>query len=384
MKNKKPSKIGTPTYISKFLPISQKDNSLLQRLNDIADISKREEVLFRLKVIEYSYKYGIQPTIEAFNVCRASIYKWRKLLKDNNGDISVLVSKSKAPKRKRQKKRDPKIIDFIYQLRKQHPRLGKEKIKPLLDKFCKENKIQTISVSTIGEIIKELRERGLLRHETRRKYTINARSGNLIERRDKRRNKSKERTKNITTKPGQIVQIDTIVYMIEGIRRYIFTAIDLKSRFSFAYGYERISSRNAKDFIEKLLRVVPFKVEGIKTDNGSEFDGEFDKYLRDKGIKHYYNYPRNPKGNAYVERLNRTLQEGFIDWNTDKIDDINLFNKELVRYMIWYNTDRPHKGLRGKTPLGYYVDFLIETGFSPDLSNMLATHTNIGIQLKRA
>ncbi|MEM5810203.1 MAG: hypothetical protein QW156_04925, partial [Candidatus Aenigmatarchaeota archaeon] len=107
MKNKKPSKIGTPTYISKFLPISQKDNSLLQRLNDIADISKREEVLFRLKVIEYSYKYGIQPTIEAFNVCRASIYKWRKLLKDNNGDISVLVSKSKAPKRKRQKKRDP-------------------------------------------------------------------------------------------------------------------------------------------------------------------------------------------------------------------------------------------------------------------------------------
>lgn len=97
--------------------------------------------------------------------------------------------------------------------------------------------------------------------------------------------------------------------MQEGTKRYILTAIDLYSRFSFAYGYERISSRNARDFVDKLTKVAPFSIEGIKTDNGSDFEGEFDRYLKEKGIKHYYNYPRNPKGNAYVERMNRTLQE---------------------------------------------------------------------------
>jgi hypothetical protein len=29
-----------------------------------------------------------------------------------------------------------------------------------------------------------------------------------------------------------------------------------------------------------------------QTDNGSEFMGEFDKYLKEIGIEHYYSYPR--------------------------------------------------------------------------------------------
>jgi transposase InsO family protein len=47
----------------------------------------------------------------------------------------------------------------------------------------------------------------------------------------------------------------------------------------------------------------------IQTDNGGEFEKYFAKYIRDKNIIHYYNYPRHPKSNGYIERFNRILQE---------------------------------------------------------------------------
>ncbi|WP_231938339.1 hypothetical protein [Caldimicrobium thiodismutans] len=56
--------------------------------------------------------------------------------------------------------------------------------------------------------------------------------------------------------------------------------------------------------MKKFQEVCPFKIRGVKTDNGSEFLGEFDRYLKEEGIRHYFNYPRFPKGNGYVERFN--------------------------------------------------------------------------------
>ncbi|MCS7198811.1 MAG: hypothetical protein N2327_05575 [Caldimicrobium sp.] len=38
---------------------------------------------------------------------------------------------------------------------------GKEKLKPLVNKFCRERGIALVAVSTIGRIIKYLKERGL-------------------------------------------------------------------------------------------------------------------------------------------------------------------------------------------------------------------------------
>jgi transposase InsO family protein len=62
-----------------------------------------------------------------------------------------------------------------------------------------------------------------------------------------------------------------------------------------------------KEIWENIIDVMPFEIKGIQTDNGSEFLGEFTKALKKKDIKHYFNYPRYPKGQAYVERMNRIL-----------------------------------------------------------------------------
>ena len=46
--------------------------------------------------------------------------------------------------------------------------------------------------------------------------------------------------------------------------------------------------------------------------------GEFDKYLKEIGIEHYYSYPRTPKTNGNVERVIRTIEEEL--WFIESID----------------------------------------------------------------
>ncbi len=80
---------------------------------------------------------------------------------------------------------------------------------------------------------------------------------------------------------------------------------------------------------------MPFEIKGIQTDNGSRFLGEFTKALKKKDIKHYFNYPKYPKGQAYVKRMNRTLQEEFVMYYEDyELEDIYEFNKKMLQYML--------------------------------------------------
>jgi transposase InsO family protein len=47
----------------------------------------------------------------------------------------------------------------------------------------------------------------------------------------------------------------------------------------------------------KVMEYFEFDIKIVQTDNGSEFLGEFDKYLNEIGIEHYFSYPRSPKTN---------------------------------------------------------------------------------------
>lgn len=51
------------------------------------------------------------------------------------------------------------IISFIRELREEHPWIGKDKIKPLPDEYCKRRGISSISICKIGKIIKRYVER---------------------------------------------------------------------------------------------------------------------------------------------------------------------------------------------------------------------------------
>ena len=188
-------------------------------------------------------------------------------------------------------------------------------------------------------------------------------------RKDTRRKKKLRRKGYKPQKAGDLIQVDAIVLFVDGIKRYNLTGVDVKSKFAFAYAYSSLSSKKAQDFVEKFKKVAPFPIKRKQTDNGSEFHKYFDDYLAREGIIHFWNYPRHPQSNSVVERFNRTLQEEFV-WENQHllVDDIQEFNRRLMDYLIFYNTQRPHASLSYLPPLKYLLE-------KENFSKMLWTYT---------
>ena len=97
----------------------------------------------------------------------------------------------------------------------------------------------------------------------------------------------KQRIKNLKErgKPGEHVQIDTIIFYRNSSVYYIKTAIDVVTKIAFAYVYKRNSSQISVDFLKKLQYVLPYEIKNIHTDNGSEFLGKFEEELQRQGVK---------------------------------------------------------------------------------------------------
>jgi len=314
----------------------------------------------RMKIMQFYEKYGEKATQEAFGADRKVISRWRGLLKESAGDRTALIPRSTRPLRLRTSPVHHKVIAYIRNLREEHPRLGKEKIKPLLDAYCAQEHLPGISIATIGNII------------TRHKLFFQ-RSGRVYHDPSIQRGQTtrKKRTKvRHSPRPADFGHIlsDTVERLTDGIKDYFYSAMDIKSRFTVTLHYKRLSSKNMKDFYARFQSVYPGEIIRWQSDNGSENLGCFDEQLEKDGVPHLFSYPRCPKINAYIERYNRTVQEEFIDNNLDVIHDPELFHKKLADYLIFYNTKRVHKGLQNKTP----VDYLIEEGV---LSQMCLTYT---------
>jgi putative transposase len=332
----------------------------------------QEKSKHKIKVLVFMEKHGLDATLDAFPHKRSTIFSWKKALKDGNGRLESLNEKSTRPKSARKADWDENVVKFIENQRNLHHRLGKDKLKPLLDKYCLVNNLKTESASTIGRILDYLKEKR--RIPTGKRLSFNGKTGNLSEHKKYKRPKIRRKDYK-PEQPGDLLQVDTIVKFINGIKRYIVTAIDLKSEFAFAYGYRNHSSQSTADFFAKLQSVAPFQIKRIQTDNGSEFDHLFRDYALKQNIIHFHNYPKCPKMNAYVERFNRTIQEEFIDYYVETLsNDLEDFNEKLIQWLLWYNTERPHHTLGQTPPMQYVVNYLT---LNAEKSRMLWTHTLI-------
>src|SRR5258706_7776288 len=283
------------------------------------------------------------PTARHFGISPKTLHKWLSRFSESN--LYSLEEQSRKREYVRvwkvKKTEEPRII----LLRKENIKLGKKKLKVLyLGKYN-----ETISTWKIERVI---RHNNLYAEKTRHKY--------LVEKRIK--NKAKVRINNIKDTIKEVKQfgflwhIDSIVIWWYGVRKVIFTAIEQHTRIAYAQVYKSNTSSYAEDFLNKLHYVTGEQIRIMHSDNGSEFQGAFQKACKTLGILQVYSRAYTPKDNAVLERFNRTIQEEWLEQSVVGLDDIKEANNDLLTWLIYYNSFRPHQALDYKTPLAYAQD----------------------------
>lgn len=146
--------------------------------------------------------------------------------------------------------------------------------------------------------------------------------------------------------PGMLVQMDTIHFVDkDGRRVYVYTALDVYSRYGFAILSTKANCHKSIHFMKRTIKYFPFHIQNIQTDNGPEFGLHFTDGVTRRGMSHRHIHPRSPNENGHLERFNRTIQEeiGRFGWCIFIPNDIKAF-------LNHYNTERMHMGINFKTP----------------------------------
>jgi transposase InsO family protein len=102
---------------------------------------------------------------------------------------------------------------------------------------------------------------------------------------------------------------------------------------------------------------LPFKVERVQTDNGSEFGASFHWHLLDAGVDHVKIKPRTPRLIGKVERSHRIGSKEFC-----RLLEGQVFTNRLHEWEDYYNYRRLHGALGGQ--LGK-PKFDVDTDASP-------------------
>lgn len=306
----------------------------------------------RVKILEHWKQFGMGSAINAFSIRERTLWYWKSRLDKGGGKPEVLNPKSKAPKEKRKRLWDYRILEEIRRLRSAdvHPNLGAEKLHPLLLDFCDANGISKCpKPSTIERLIFDM---GGLRTFPEKVSHF----GKV-----KRVNRQKVLRKPndlIPQYPGHVLALDTIEKQRNGRRMYILTAIDISTRTTFSIATKSHSSKTFAHFFYLVMQMFPYEIKTVLTDNGSEFKKFLDILLKENGIIHYHTYPKTPKMNAHCESFNGTIQEEFVDYNVNLLfDDTTKFNEKLSSYLEFYNTKRVHCAFNNKkAPLEVLIE----------------------------
>lgn len=283
----------------------------------------------RLAIIRHAQEVSgnVSLTCRYYGISRQVFYKWYRRYEEHG--IEGLRDRSRAPHHCPRATKTEVVGKIIYLRENYH--FGPHKISMYLRRYHD----ITISPSGVWNILRRL---GMSRLPSSQRYKRHT-----------------ERWKRYEKPlPGHRVQVDVkFIAPLKGTRKryYQFTAIDDCTRLRVLRIYDRLNQKTAIQFIDYVLERLPFRVELVQTDNGSEFQAAFHWHVLDRGIQHVYIKPSTPRLNGKVERSHRIDEEEFYRMlDGVVIDDTALFNKKLREWENFYNHNRPHGGLGGHTP----------------------------------
>lgn len=277
-------------------------------------------------------------TSRHFGIAPKTFYKWHDRFDDSN--LRSLEDQSKRPKTFRQKEYTPLQYERVVLLRQKYIRYSKFKLLVIYRRSYPKD--QAISAWKIQCII----ERSGIYYSPKKQARINKKRGRSVKRK-KITDLKKKKVKNF------LLCIDTIVLNWMGKQRYVLTAIDRYSKVAFAHMYTTHSSSSAAEFLNRMHFLLQGKIKNVQTDNGSEFQGEFDKACEKLKLSHYVSRVHTPKDNAVNERFNRTLQDEFLKLG-NMTNDTVIFNLQLTEWLVEYNFYRPHQTLGYEPPMNFH------------------------------
>jgi putative transposase len=280
---------------------------------------------------------------EMSGISRPTYYRYKAHLSELEKGI---LPPSKRPKSLRKPQWGESEMQLVLRIRRENPTYGKAKIAVIL----KRDHGTQFSESTVGRILKHLMNKGLIQ-----------KSLSAPHKKRKRRFKGHAQPWMYgmkALKAGQMIQIDHMSVSKNNVSLKHFQAWDPKSKFIHANLYGNAKSRSAKKFLQELIQKVPFKIESIQVDGGSEFMKDFEEACAEMKIELFVLPPKRPQWNGGVERGNRIFREEFYSRKDIFADSLHGLRFELSKSLHKYNSYRPHFNLKGLTPMQYLLPIL--------------------------
>jgi len=225
--------------------------------------------------------------------------------------------------------------------------------------------------------VKELRERGMNRYEI--VHALKPKLGastpspsgvyNILKRQGMNRLKpamKANKRRIIKQKAGELGHVDThhlskCLIAGESKHRYLVCVVDSCTRIAWAEVVEDLKSLTVMFATLRCLNIIAdrydIRFREVLTDNGPEMGTKaskskaghpFERMLMELGITHRYTRPYRPQTNGKVERIWRTFEDDLFYETT--FDSLEHLKDELLQYLYYYNHERPHQALKGKTP----------------------------------
>jgi transposase len=190
--------------------------------------------------------------------------------------------------------------------------------------------------------------------------------------RRQKRKKNKHTRRVIVKIPGAHTQIDVkyLTRTLTGGRRcYVYSFIDHASKWRFKRAFEMFGNLQTQQFMEELLKCVPFAILRLQSDNGGEFTNRFNSHpdapkphLLDEicvreGIRHRLIPPGEKELQGLVERSHRQDDEELYHRHQDRVHTIAGLNQLLDEYCAWANARRRRKALGWLTSDEWLADY---------------------------
>jgi transposase InsO family protein len=291
-------------------------------------------------------KLPMQVVANKCGVHRSTIYRWRK--KWNKLNENVQLTNDNRPARAAGSKfrfaalkwwiptlssrplTSPKaipknIVELVISLR----RMLKRCAEVVWYHLNHDNGV-SISLSSVRRILK-------------RSHEINGRKKRV--RRDNPR-------RPVVTKPGELLETDTIHYVCPstGRKLYVYTVIDVFSRMAYAEVHPRILPGIAARVVQHARYEFGFDFLMVQADNGPEFSRYFEQVLRSDDTPVRHTRLGRPNDNAHIERFNRIVQEECLGNTIYYSTPRTHIQGKLDNYLHYYNYKRVHLSLQYKVP----------------------------------